>query len=320
MMRVRFGRPLASALLLLACASVPALAHPGRAPEPHDLWTAWTFAPAVLGGCLAAVLIYGRGVRAARRRTSRARVLSLSRVCCYAGAWFAILLALVSPLDEVSTALFSAHMLQHLLLMMVAAPLFVLGDPMTATLWAVPIRGRRAAAAWWRRASVLRAGWRLATTPVAAWTLHVAALWIWHYPRLYDHALRNETVHVVEHAAFFLTALLFWWPVLRRHGRRLRDGTAVVYLFGAALQGTLLGAALTLASRPLYTAHLGTTTAWGLTPLEDQQLAGLLMWVPAGFVYLAALVPPVMRALSERGDQRARTSLAIAGVSARGTP
>jgi putative membrane protein len=320
MMRVRSLAPFGVALVAFACAPDIAWAHPGRAPEPHDLWTAWTLAPAVLGGCALAAWVYARGVIAARRRAPRARVAARWRVCCYAAAWLTLLVALVSPLDAVSGALFSAHMLQHLLLMMVAAPLFVLGDPMTATLWAVPMRGRRAAAAWWRRAAPLRAGWRFLTAPLAAWTLHVAVLWTWHYPAFYDHALRVEPVHVVEHATFFLTALLFWWPVLRPHGRRLRDGITVVYLFAAALQGTLLGAALTLATHPLYTAHFGTTRAWGLTPLEDQQLAGLLMWVPAGFVYLAALVPPVLRALREPRGQRTRSSLAIAGVSARGTP
>jgi putative membrane protein len=320
MTRARWVSPFGGALLLLGCAPLAAWAHPGRAPEPHDLWTAWTLAPAVLGGCVVAAWAYARGVRAARLRAPRARVAALWRACCYACAWIALLVALVSPVDALSAALFSAHMLQHLLLLMVAAPLFVLGDPMTATLWALPLHGRRAAGAWWRRATWLRRGWRLLSAPLVAWTLHVAVLWTWHYPPFYDHALRAEPVHVLEHATFFLTALLFWWPVLRPHGRRLRDGLTVAYLFAAALQGTLLGAALTLAGRPLFTAHFGTTRPWGLTPLEDQQLAGLLMWVPAGFVYLAALVPPAVRALREPEDQRPRSSLAIAGVSARGTP
>ena len=308
------------AVVLLASTAVPAWAHPDRAPQPHDLWSSWTFAPAVLAGCLAAAWVHARGRRGALARSAGARGLAPWRTGCYAAAWITLLVALVSPVDAVSSALFSVHMLQHLLLMMVAAPLFVLGDPMLAALWALPMRRRRAVGSWWRRRVALRAAWRLLTKPLAAWSLHVGMLWAWHYPAFYDHALRSEPVHLFEHAAFFLTALLFWWPVLRPHGRRLRDGTAVAYLFGAALQSTLLGAALTLAARPLYSAHFGSTAPWGFTPLEDQQLAGLLMWVPAGMVYLAALVPAVMRALREPSAQRSPSPLAIAGVSARGTP
>jgi cytochrome c oxidase assembly factor CtaG len=230
-----------------------------------------------------------------------------------------ILLALVSPLDVVSRALFSAHMVQHLLLMMAAPPLLVLGDPMTATLWALPITARRAVARWWRHAPGARRAWRLGTLPALAWTLHVGALWAWHLPTLYERAIANEGVHVLEHAMFFLTALLFWWPLLKPHGRRMSGGVGVLYLFAAALQGTILGALLTLARAPLYAAHFGTTRAWGLSPIEDQQLAGLLMWVPAGFVYLAALVPVASRLLREPRAQGA-AALAIAGVSARGTP
>jgi putative membrane protein len=314
------GRAGLVATAVLFVAARPALAHPGRAPEPHDLWSAWTLAPAVLGGCLLAAWLYARGLRALRRRAGHGRVVPAWRGWCYAAAWLALLVALVSPLDAVSAALFSAHMLQHLLLVMVAAPVFLLGDPMMTSVWALPLGWRRAVGAWWRRTPAVRAAWRVLTAPLVAWTLHVAALWAWHLPTLYDCALSSERVHVLEHAIFFLTALLFWWPILRPHGRRLPTMTAVFYLFAAAMQGTLLGAVLALARHPLYAAHFGTTRAWGLTPLEDQQLAGLLMWVPAGFVYLAALVPPVLRALRETTGQRARSSLAIAGVSARGTP
>jgi putative membrane protein len=305
------------ALLALLAIAPPAWAHPGRALAPHDAWRAWTFAPAVLA--TGAIAAWAYGLRSARRRAGRARVVAPWRAGCYALAWVALLLALVSPLDAMGGVLFSAHMVQHLLLMMVAAPLFVLGDPMTATLWALPPSARRAAGAWWLRRAALRRAWRLVSAPGAAWLLHAGALWLWHVPALYDRALADERLHVVEHLSFFATALLFWWVLLKPRGRRLGSGAALAYLFAAGLQGTMLGAALALLRRPLYAAHFGTTRAWGLTPLEDQQLAGLLMWVPAGFVYLAALVPLVLHATREPRPQGVR-ALTVGGVSARGTP
>ena len=307
--------------LLAALLLVPraVFAHPGASLAPHDVWSAWTIAPAVLGGCALAVWFYVRGLRTLWARGGVGRVVSKRRATCYAFAWLTLLVALVSPLDAMGAVLFSAHMVQHLLLMMVAAPLFVLGDPLTASLWTFPIGARRGVGAWWLRRTWLRAGWRTISSPGAAWLLHVVTLWLWHVPSLYDRALADERVHVVEHLTFFATALLFWWALFAPHGRRLGSGAGVVYLFAAALQGTILGALLTLARHPLYTAHFGTTRAWGLTPLEDQQLAGLLMWVPASAVYLAALVPLALRILREPRNQGVR-ALAVVGVSARGTP
>jgi cytochrome c oxidase assembly factor CtaG len=296
-----------------------ALAHPGRAPEPHDLWSAWTLALPLLVAVAISAWLYLRGLRTIRRRAGARRVVPAGRARCFALAWLTTLVALVSPLDALGAALFSAHMVQHLLLVMVAAPLFAIGDPATASLWALPLGARRSLGAWWLRRRSLRAAWRALRAPAVALSLHVAAMWLWHLPALYDRALADQRVHELEHATFFLTALLFWWVLLRPHGRRLGSGAAVLYLFAAALQSTFLGALLTLARRPLYTAHFGTTRAWGLTPLEDQQLAGLFMWVPAGLVYLAVLAPIVVRALGESRGQRV-ASLTVVGASARGTP
>jgi putative membrane protein len=293
-------------------------AHPGAALAPHDLWRAWSPAPGVMLGCVVAAVLYVRGVRAIRARAG-ARLVAPWRTRSFAIAIAALLVALVSPLDALAGSLFSAHMVQHLLLMMVAAPLLVLADPMTAMLWALSPRARRGVGLWWRRRRGLRAVWRTLSSPGGAWVLHVAALWIWHVPSLYDDAVADGAVHVLEHLCFLGTAMLFWWVPFKAHGRRVGPGTALIYLFGAVLQGTILGALLALARHPLYTAHFGTTRVWGFTPLEDQQLAGLLMWVPAGFVYLAALIPLALRVLREPKGQGARV-LAMAGVSARGTP
>ena len=310
-------RRVAFAWLALAARPRVVLAHAGRAPEPHDLWSSWTFAPVVIVGLALGVWCYARGVRRLWRAAGTGRGMAPWRIASFAGGILAVALALLSPIDPVATALFAVHMTQHMLLVVVAAPLLLAGDPGLATLWSLDVGARRRATAWWRGARALPAAWRVLRIPLVAWTLHVATLWAWHLPTLYGAALRDERVHVAEHAAFFLTALVFWYPIVERTRSRSRLGTAVLYLFAAALQCTLLGAALTFARHPWYVGHYATTAAWGLTPLEDQQLAGLIMWIPASLAYLVALVPCVLPALRSSPRWAEPT---IAGVSARGTP
>ena len=277
--------------------------HVGAAPRPHDLWTSWSFEPAVVVGLALAAWLYARGVRALWRRGGRGRVVAPWRAWCYAAGLATLAVALVSPLDAMGEALFSAHMVQHLLLVVVAAPLVVLGEPLLATLWALPAGARRGLGRWARTRPV-RVAWRGLRLPAVVWLLHVGTLWIWHAPRLFERALRHPAVHALEHATFFLPALLFWWLLAdRRARRRLGFGGSLLLLFAAALQSTVLGALITLAQRPWYLAYYDTTRPWGLSPLEDQQLAGLVMWVPAGFVYLAALAAVVAAAMAGRAPR-----------------
>jgi putative membrane protein len=304
-----------------AIATLPrvALAHTGRAPEPHDLWRAWTIAPVVIASLAIGAWLYARGARALWWAAGRGRVVARWRAACFAGGAFVVALALLSPIDAVGSALFSVHMTQHMLLVVVAAPLLMLGDPPTAMLWAFPVGARRRIGLAWREWRVGRVIWHQLRHPLVAWTLHVGVLWLWHLPTLYDAALRDERVHVLEHGTFFLTALLFWSVLTERRPRyRLSVGAATLYLFAAALQCTLLGALMAFAHRAWYFAHYGTTAAWGLTPLEDQQIAGLIMWIPAGMAYVVALIPTMLPAL--RAPAQWVASPTVAGVSARGTP
>jgi len=289
----------------LALSAVPraAWAHTGRAPEPHDLWTAWTFAPTVIVGLALAAWLYARGVRALWHSAGVGRGIPAWRVGCFAGGIATLAIALLSPIDGVAAALFSVHMIQHMLLVVVAAPLLVLGDPGLASIWALRIGARRGVGAWWQRRRVLPAIWHVLRRPLVAFTLHVAALWLWHLPALYDAALHNEGIHVAEHVSFLVTALLFWYPIAdARPRQRSGVGVATLSLFAAGLQCTLLGALIAMSRHAWYFGHYATTAAWGLTPLEDQQIAGLVMWIPAGFAYLAALIPTVLPVL--RGDAR----------------
>jgi putative membrane protein len=267
--RGRFVR--AAALAAAVAGALPvrtALAHEGTAI------TAW---------------LYARGVRALWRRAGVGQGVRRWQAAAFAGGIAALTLALISPLDRLSAALFSAHMVQHLALILVAAPLLVLGAPLLPSLWALPPARRRALGRWWKRARAVRFLWHAATVPVVAWLLHAVAVWIWHLPALYQSALRSTLVHQLEHISFLGTALLFWWVLIHPAGRRgLGYGWGVLYVFAAALQSGALGIALTFAPSPWYPAYAATTGAWGLTPLEDQQLAGLIMWIPAGMLYLLA--------------------------------
>jgi putative membrane protein len=231
--------------------------------------------------------LYARGVRRLWRESGRGRGVRRWEAWCYAGGWAALFVALVSPLHPWGEVLFAAHMTQHEVLMVAAAPLLVLGRPLVAFLWAVPVGcaravGEAAKAAWWRRV------WASLTNPLTAWALHALALWVWHVPALFEATLRSDLVHTLQHVSFLGSALLFWWALV--HGPRglMGYGAAVLYLFTTSVHTGVLGAFLTFTGRVLYPTYGGTTGAWGLTPLEDQQLGGLIMWVPAGLVYVGA--------------------------------
>jgi putative membrane protein len=255
-------------------------------PDPplDAILHAWTFEPLVVVPLVVTCAVYAIGVRRLWRAAERGRGLSAREVAAFAAGCAAIVIALVSPLDAMSETLLSAHMVQHELLMIVAAPLIVMGAPMLACLWAMPMTQRKAIAERVRR-SRLPAIWTAITAPALVWLLHACALWIWHLPRLYQLALEHDDVHALEHVCFFGTAALFWWGLTRGRYGRLGYGSAVIYVFTTALHSGLLALLLTMSPRALYPFYQGTTAAWGVTPLEDQQLAGLIMWVPAGVIF-----------------------------------
>jgi putative membrane protein len=258
---------------------------------PETIWGAWRWEAGLLPGLLLGAL-YVLGCRAVWRSAGFGRGVRPWRALCFAAGLATLLLALASPLDALGGVLFAGHMVQHLVLVQVAAPLIVLGAPQVALAWGLPRWLRRGVSAWWRAvAPEVRSLWRLLAHPAAAWCLHATALWLWHAPALYQAALRSAPLHALEHASFFGTALLFWWSLMRRPAQGGPGyGAAALYTFTMMLQSGLLGALMTFAPAPWYPAQSLGAAAWGLTPLEDQQLAGLIMWVPAGVIYVAALV------------------------------
>lgn len=260
------------------------VAHAGQPPAPHDLWGAWNLDPVLVVGCLLALWAYWRGRRGGPRRD-----VDIWRARCFAGAMLALGVALISPLDAASSALASAHMIQHILLVLVAAPLLALSAPSSRILRGSPLGVRRASGRWRRRLRLTRANLRALRHPATVWLLHVGTLWFWHAAVPYDAALHNPPLHIVEHASFLVTALLFWRVVIGvRSPARVPNGLGVLLVFGMAMQSVLLSVLLTFARAPWYSSYSATTTPWGLAPLADQQLAGVIMWIPAGLVYLAA--------------------------------
>jgi putative membrane protein len=273
--------------LCLFTFAFPVQAHGGKPHGPADVWKTWGLEPFVLLGLALSGWAYLRGVRRLWRSAEAGRGVRRWEAWAYASGWFALFVALVSPLHPMGRVLFSAHMTQHEILMLVAAPLLVLGRPVVAFLWAAPKSWAREVGTW-ARAGWFQKVWRALTNPFAAWAIHAVALWVWHVPSLFQATIDNEWVHTAQHLSFLLSALLFWWAII--HGREgLKGyGAAVLYLFTTSVHSGALGALITFASALLYPAYATTTRAWGLTPLEDQQLGGLIMWVPAGLVYIAA--------------------------------
>lgn len=218
----------------------------------------------------------------------------------------ALILALASPLEPLSQLLFSAHMAQHLLLILAAAPLLVLGVPLLVFLWLPPVTERRKVVRWWRTPNPLRRLWRLLTHPLVSTSLFVALLWSWHLPALYEGALARTALHSFEHVTLLVGAGLFWWTVLQPMGRRrLSSFSAPLVLFLVAVQGGILGAMVTLAAEPWYGHYVRVAQALGSSALADQQLAGLLMWIPPGAVFLLIACWLLYRALGAGESERA---------------
>ena len=243
------------------------------------LW-AWTWDPLVVGLLSVSGLLYAIGLV----RMRGTALVSHWPPIAFAAGWLTLVIALLSPVHKVSALLFSVHMTQHELLMLVAAPLLVMSRPMVLMLWALP-PAARVRVGRWTRLHVINSSWHAMTGPSTVWILHGAVLWMWHIPQLFDAALASETVHAFQHASFFVTAALFWWALIYGRYGRMGYGISVAYTFTTAMHTGLLGALITLAGQAWYPSYQRRTAPWGLTALEDQQVAGLVMWVPGGIVF-----------------------------------
>jgi cytochrome c oxidase assembly factor CtaG len=281
---MRAVRPLIALILIMT--AMPASAHEGHV-HWLDVRTTWTLDPWVILPLALSAGLYGIGAARLWRRAGRGHGVKLWQMLCFASGWALLAVALVSPLHWLGERLFVAHMIEHEILMAVGAPLMMAAQPAATMLWAFPRSARRWIGALVRSPAMIRT-WRHAMNPAVATALHGVALWIWHVPVLYEMALRMPRVHWLQHLSFLLTALLFWRALFRKIPQEWGYGVAVMCLLVTSLHSGLLGLVIALARHPLYPLQTNAALEWGLTASDDQQLAGLVMWVPTGVIYAVA--------------------------------
>ena len=287
--------------LLIAGAPGPAVAHGIGA----DDLARWTFDPWV-GGFLAALLVcYLAGTAGLLDRSLRFRGPRAGYALVFAAAWLSLAGAVTSPLHWLGERLLAFHMIEHEILMAVSAPLFVLARPLGVLLWGFPARARLGLGRALGR-PLARSSWDALTKGSSATVLHGVAIWAWHAPALFDAALTNPLLHRLQHVSFFATAVLFWWSVLRKNSA----GVAAWHVFATMLHTSALGALMALAPRVLYRTDPASALAWGMTPLDDQQLAGIIMWVPAGTIYAGIAMFLMAFWIADAGKQARKTHVA----------
>jgi cytochrome c oxidase assembly factor CtaG len=290
----RFLLALGLAIASLALAPAAAYAHEGHEARALTL-TAWTWDPSVILGIVALLGLYL--YRLGRLEDSERPAVPPWRVALFLAGLATIFLALESPLDLGGDEyLFTFHMAQHQLLMMVAPPLLLLGTP---EVMLRPLLERRALAT---TAGVL-------TFAPVAFLLFNGALWAWHAPALYEAALENDNVHLLQHLTFLATAVLFWWPVIglpsaAGRGTNLPIGGRMIYLGLAIASNSFLAVIIGFSSRVLYPFYDQEERLWGISALADQQMGGALMWVMGSMGFFMAL-SILFFALLEQEERRA---------------
>ena len=272
------------AVFLLPTVCWPHGGGPGRF---EDLFESWRFDPLVVVNLFFSGALYSVGICRLWTESRTGGGISRRAAAAFGAGWFSLVVALISPVHAWGEILFSAHMTQHEILMLVSAPLIVLGRPLIAFAWAVPKNILTAITHVIKYNSLERA-WAFLTNAAVAWAIHAAALWIWHIPFLFQATLESDLVHTLQHISFFGTAVLFWWAIIQGQRGLASYGAGILYLFTTSIHSGVLGAFLTFTRRVWYPIYSDSAVEWGLTPLEDQQLGGLIMWVPAGLVYIAA--------------------------------
>ena len=291
-----------------------ALAHGGGAPAPAlpGVLLQWSVDPLPLVGIIATAAAYLWAVRRVNR-AHPANPHPAYRSWLFGGGLAALGVALLSPIEAYEGSLFSVHMVQHMLLELVAAPLLLAGAPITLSL-----RVARPSVRRWLLAVLQSRVVHVISFPVVAWVLFAAVNWGWHFSTLYDQALENVALHYLQHATFLGAAFLFWWPVVGADPSpwRLPHPVRLLYLFLALPQNSFLGVALMSAPTVLYPHYVTNLRDWGLSPLEDQALGGGIMWVVGDLFFLAAMMLVVVSWMRQEDRRTERLDRRLAAERA----
>jgi putative membrane protein len=274
-------------------------------PSLFTVLADWSFEPSVLLGVALTAWIYAEGLRKLARRGRLGRAVTPWHVASFATGLVCILLGLVSPIDALSDQLLTAHMVQHLLLLMIAPPLLLLGKPIPVLLVGAPHGLVRSIARAHARTSWFHALTYLLMRAYVAWPLFVGTMLIWHLPTFYDAALNNVTVHLFEHVCFLVTGLIFWSVVIQPFPgpHRLAHGWRFLFVFTAMLPDTALGSIFIMAGSPVYSFYAALPRLWDLSVLDDQSLAGNVMLIGGDLVFACALIP-LFAGMMNRFEQR----------------
>ncbi len=264
----------------------------------------WAWRPEIILtlGLAATVHLTGRW---RLKRKGSAGLTKPWRSISYLSGLAVLWIATMSPIDVLSDQFFYMHMIQHLLLVMIAPPLLLIANPMPIALWGLPSSLRLEIGRGLRPGSRFRQVVRSVTTPGLVWLYFVAVLVGWHDPRLYGLALTNELVHDLEHLSFLGTAVLFWWHVIGcapHIHRRLSQGVRIGYALSVVPANALTGIAIAFASEPIYEHYTTVPRIGEMTVLQDQMLSGIIMWIPGSMMYIIAaliLIAQVLRADSK---------------------
>ncbi len=269
----------------------------------------WSFDPVLVVAVTAAGWGYMLGLRRLWAG-GRGKGVPLRRAVSFFVGLIGLVGALMSPLDALAAQLFSWHMVQHLVLILIVPSLLVYGAPVLVITMALPNDTRKGLRVLERLPATTRFK-RVLFSSITAGALFAGALWIWHLPTLYQAAIADDRWHVLEHSSFLGASLLFWMRVIGRKHHKLDYGPAILLVFVSGLQSAALSVVLIFSGRTLYPIHAKSPNPWGLTPLEDQQLAGTLMWTPVGIVFLVTIVVLLARWLKAMDRRRPPTEAGV---------